>query len=282
MTPTAVLTLDRTTVSLSESLRATITVEGAAPLVVSAPKDVLTGAAAEAWRVRPAGPATVEQLPGGRERWLQAYRLDPYVPGEAVPAAFAPFEVTAGGGPAVRLTVDAREVRVETAIKQPKAADARPVTGIEELPPVPTTTWDPATALGVAGAVLTLTLAAVLWTRRRFRNPAVSPADWANRELDTLGERLAAATITPGLFAERLAVVVRAFLQRRSGVPATRMTTAELAAADPPLPGDVVLVLERCDLAKFAGQEPTAEECRELLERIRNVVVAGVVPNSRI
>src|SRR5437764_3058020 len=100
---TASLTLDRTAVPLSEPVRATVTVEGPAPLVVAAPPDLLAGASAEAWRVRPAGPAGTEQLPGGRERWTQAYRLDPYVPGEAVAGAVAPVAGGGGGGPAGRV-----------------------------------------------------------------------------------------------------------------------------------------------------------------------------------
>jgi hypothetical protein len=275
MTPTAVLTLDRNAVPLSESVRATVAVEGPAPLVVAAPKELLAGGSAEAWRVRPAGPAAVEQLPGGRERWVQAYRLDPYVPGEKVPVAFAPFEVTAGGGPAVRLTVEPRDVHVSTALKEPKAADARPVTGIEELPPVPAGGSELTAAAGVVGALFVASLAVVLWMRRRFRSPVVTPADWANHEFADLADRLAAGTITPERFAERLAAAVRTFTQRRYGLPATRMTTAELAAAEPAPPADVLPILERCDLAKFAGLEPTADECREMLAAARTVIAAG-------
>src|SRR5437764_3781887 len=156
---TASLTLDRTAVPLSEPVRATVTVEGPAPLVVAAPPDVLAGASAEAWRVRPAGSASTEQLPGGRERWTQAYRLDPYVPGEAVPVAFAPFEVTAGGGPAERVEVAPQAVRVTTALKDPKAADARPVTGVEEPPPAPAAGGWPAGLIVAVAAVVLLAVA---------------------------------------------------------------------------------------------------------------------------
>jgi hypothetical protein len=275
MTPAATLTLDRTAVPLSESVRATVSIEGPAPLVVAAPKGLLAGASAEAWRVRPAGLAAVEQLPGGRERWVQVYRLDPYVPGKEVPVAFAPFEVAAGGGPAARVTVGEKAVAVSTALKEPKAADARPVTGIEELPPVPAGGPDLATAAGVVGALFVAALAVVLWMHRRFRSPVVTPADRASHELTALADRLAAGAIAPAAFADHLAAAVRTFVQRRYGVAATRMTTAELAAAEPAPPAGVLPVLERCDLAKFAGREPTADECRELLEQCRAVVAAG-------
>src|SRR5206468_3338228 len=81
---TATATADRTAVRLSESIRVTFAVEGAAPLRVEMPadKDLLTGEAAGVWRIRPDGPATTEPLAGGRERWSQPYRLDPYQPGD--------------------------------------------------------------------------------------------------------------------------------------------------------------------------------------------------------
>src|SRR2546430_11310043 len=49
----------------------------------------------------------------------------------------SPFEVAAGGGPAERVEAAPQTVRVTTALKDPKPADARPVTGVEELPPAP-------------------------------------------------------------------------------------------------------------------------------------------------
>jgi hypothetical protein len=72
-----------------------------------------------------------------------------------------------------------------------------------------------------------------------------------------------------------LADVLRTFVERRYGLPATKRTTGELSAAESAVAGGVVPVLERCDLAKFAAAPPTADECRELLARARAVVASG-------
>src|SRR5256885_488445 len=125
---TASLILDRTAVPLSEPVRATVTVEGPAPLVVAAPPDLLAGASAEAAGVLPAAAAALVRGKG--------------------------------------------------------------------KPPPPT------------------------------------PAEWAGRELAKLERELAAGSVAPATAADRLAEVVRVFVERRYGAPATRLTTAELAAAD--------------------------------------------------
>src|SRR5439155_94444 len=69
-----------------------LTVEGPAPLRVELPKQVLAPETERDWKIQPAGPAAVAPLPGGRERWAQAFRLDPYVAGE-FRVEFAPVKV---------------------------------------------------------------------------------------------------------------------------------------------------------------------------------------------
>jgi hypothetical protein len=273
MTPTATLALDRTTVSLSESVRATVVIEGASPLVVAAPQELLASEAAAAWRVRPVGPAAVEELPNGRERWVQEYRLDPYIPGESVPVAFAPIEAASGGGLSIRVETAPQTVRVQTAIKQPKPEDARPVTGIEVLPPAPAPhLWSFALAVALGVAVVLAVMVVLLRSRRKA--PPLTPAEWANSELANLEQNLNTDMTITATFADRLAEIIRIFVARQYGVPATRFTTAELAAAEPLLPGDIIPLLVRCDLAKFAGQPPTPVECWELLTRTRAIVAA--------
>jgi hypothetical protein len=56
--PTATVATDRTTLGLSESLLATLTVEGPAPLRVDPPTPLLLPDSDRNWRIRPAGPAT--------------------------------------------------------------------------------------------------------------------------------------------------------------------------------------------------------------------------------
>jgi hypothetical protein len=213
----------------------------------------------------------VEKLPGDRERWVQAYRLDPYVPGDAVPVAFAPFEVSAGGGPVERIEPTPQTVHVQTALKDPKAADARPITGVEDPPPAPAGDGTPVVFAVAAAGVLLLAVAAVFRGRKRQPAPP-TPAAWADGEFARLEKALAADTIPPAAFAERLADVLRTFLERRDGLPATKRTTGELSATESAAAGGVVPVLERCDLAKFAAARPTAEECQDLLARARAVV----------
>lgn len=76
--------------------------------------------------------------------------------------------------------------------------------------------------------------------------------------------------------------IVRSYLERRLGVPALESTTGELLAmlttarVGPEVPRevrrDLRLLLERCDLVKFAKFEPSADESRELVPLARSIV----------
>lgn len=267
--------VDRTSIRLSESVRVTLAVEGPAPLRVELPADaekLLTPASAAAWRIRPAGPPQTEPLPDNRERWARAYRLDPYTVGD-VPVAFAAVPVAAGGSPTAQpVTFPATTVKVQTSITAPKAEAARPTTGIEELPPLPD---DGPAAVGgwfVGGlaAVFGAVVVAVLVRRWRAGPPVLPPAEWAVRELDR-----------PGVSAERVAAVLRGYVERRHGLPASKLTTAELATAGEGAgwPAEAVdglrVLLERCDRAKFAGHEPAAAEVTELVTGARGWVTSS-------
>jgi hypothetical protein len=283
------VTLDRQAVRLSEPVRVTLAVEGPAPLRVEPPADdqaqkLLTPESAAAWRIRPAGGVTVEDLPGGRQRWARVYRLDPYLAGEKVPVAFAPVPVAAGGAAAQPVTWPSQEVAVTTTIAEPKAEHARPVTGIEELPPLPgpdpgAVGWWFAAGLGaVFGAVLGW----VVVRRWRAGPPPLPPAVWATRELDRLAREVTAGRAAGA--ADRVAAVVRGYVERRHGLPASRRTTAELVAACDgagwPAEGVAGLrdLLGRCDRTRFAGGEPTAAEAGELIAAARAWVAAGGGP----
>lgn len=271
------VSFDRQAVRLSESVRVTLAVEGPAPLRVEPPEPqkLLAGEAAAAWRIRPAGGVTVDDLPGGRQRWSQAYRLDPYVAGEQVPVAFAPIGVAAGGATAAQpVTWPAAEVKVTTAIADAKAEAARPVTGIEELPPRPGD--DPGAAgwpfVAGLGAVFAAVLAVVLVRRWRAKPPPVPPGPWAARELGRI-------TLGPET-ADRVAAVIRGFVERRHGLPASQRTTAELLAAcdGAAWPVETVAglreVLERCDRARFAGGELSPDDAAGLIASAKAWVTA--------
>jgi hypothetical protein len=120
---------DRAACALSESVRVTVSLEGAAPLRVELPKQLLTADADSAWRVRPDGAPAVTAVPNNRERWEQRLRLDPYVEGAPLVASFAPVVVNGQSVtfPAVRVTVE-KKVGANTAVL--------PVTPPED-PPAP-------------------------------------------------------------------------------------------------------------------------------------------------
>jgi hypothetical protein len=276
---TASATADRTTIRLSEHLRVTFAVEGPAPLGVELPKDLLSAESAATWRIRPAGPAKTEPLPDGRERWLQTYRLDPYPPCGDMKLTFAPARVAAGA--AVR-PAEARwpeiDVKVQTDLTGARADAARPVTPVEELPPGPP---DEPERVGwyVAGTTTVVFAAAVLLAlRRRWREKrrALPPGGWAAAELDRLERDRAPG----GRLAERLAAVLREYVERRYGLPAPKLTTTELLAgaerAGWPAESVEALrgLLERCDRAKFAGEAPEETEGAELLSRAREWVMS--------
>jgi hypothetical protein len=264
--PTATFTGDRKEMRLSESLRATLTIQGEAPLRVELPKPLLDPIIDRDWKIQPLGSPDVTQLPDGRERWTQTYRLDPYVPGKGMPVIFAAVKVNGR-----EVLPGGFEVTVITTITEAKAEAAKPVTGIEELPPPPS---DNAVSLspwwGIA--VVAMAGAGVLFVRLRRKVPPVPPHEWALGMLDHLEQSEAAETEQVAL----LASIVREFIERRFGIAATKLTTQELLATTTAWPAEhgesLQQILDVCDRAKFAGDVPDAAVCRELLTQCRQWV----------
>jgi hypothetical protein len=276
---TAAVTAEPRTVRLSESVRVTLSVEGAAPLRVELSNEVLDEESAAAWRARPAGPATVTDRPGGRQRWARTYRFDPYLSGQPLRLGFAPATARAGTDPQPQ-TVAWEPVNVTVTTEVTAATEPRPTTGIEDLPPIgaPTNSLrDRIAVFAGLGVAVVLAGAVGAWLlRKRRRGPPPSPEEWAAARLDEL-------TPDDPTFADRLSDVLRTFLERRSGLPATRRTTAELLTAVEPdaIPVELVRpVLERCDAAKFAGLDPTPDERRQLLADAR-AIVTPVAPDAQ-
>jgi hypothetical protein len=297
---TATATADRTTIRLSEKLRVTFTIEGPAPLHVELPKAerektgrekterepeyvrLLSPESAKTWRIWPAGEAKTESLPGGHARWSQTFWLDPYLPGD-VRLTFVPAKVTARGALVpVEPPWPEIEVKVQGRDGPARPEDARPVTPIEELPPVDSP--DPGLVGWYVGGGTTLlfAIAVLVALRRRWRERGrvLPPGEWAAAELD----RIERDRGSGGKLAERLAAVLREFVERRSGLPAPKLTTTELLAeaerAGWPAESVAALreLLERCDRAKFAGEAPTDAEGAELLGRAREWVKAQIAP----
>jgi hypothetical protein len=284
-TITATAEPDRKTIQLSGHLQVKLAVEGPAPLRVELPTTLLDAESDLAWRLRPAAPPTLSALPGGRERWSQTFRLDPFARGKAVHVAFAPLKVQAGGEPAREVPVTAFEVEVQSRFDNPEVKpdpSKATVTGIEELPPRPPPPPDPTGWVIVAGAAGVIAIVVVVGVVRRARRkpPPLPPVEWATAELDRL-----ARTGPPGVeLAERLAAVLREFVARKFGLPAPKLTTGELVdeagRAEWPADSTATLgeLLDRCDRAKFAGDAPDAAEGSELLDRAREWVTAHAAP----
>ncbi|MDY3556007.1 hypothetical protein R5W24_005170 [Gemmata sp. JC717] len=264
---------DRDRIKLWEPVQVTLTVDGPAPMrtAVELPKQLLTDATNGDWRIRPKGDAELLPLPDGRERWTQTFRLDPHAPGKPLRAELAPVGVN--GKPLTQTL--AVEVTVErTGGDDTPLPESLPVTTIEELPPQPGTSADrsPGTVL-VAAAVAAVCAMLLVFVWRRVRRPkSVPPGAWARTALAALE----AEYVGGPDFAERLASVLRRYVERRFAIPATRLTTAELYEATTlggwPVDGARVLrgLLDECDLAKFAGTAPDVEGCAKLIGAARD------------
>ena len=252
---------DRERITLSNPVRVTLTLEGPAPLRIVLPKQLLTADADTGWRIRPDGSATMTSAPNGRERWQQVYRLDPYTEGAPLVVSFSPVTVNDS-----KVTFPTVPVTVTRTVSEATAAAARPVTPPEDVPlppsPVPATVPAWVFALGPVFVVLLM----VVWVRRR-RPRAVPPAEWALAAL----AKLAAAGAGGSEIAERVAAVLRTFVERRFLIPATTLTTAELSVATEKQGWAVEqaeplgALLDECDRAKFAGDVPDDDGCRRLV-----------------
>ncbi len=259
-------TADRADITLAQSVRVALAIEGPAPLRVELPESLLTADANAAWRIRPDPPgARAEVTPSGpgRERWQQVYRLDPYAEGQPLVASFDPVTVNGQAQ-----TWEPVRVRVTRTVGDPSVTPPRPPIGPEdppapavEPPPPPLPVW----AAVTAGLGCVAVLGAVLLRARREK--PVPPGEWALAQLARLPAGGGAQTV------ERVAAIVRAFVEGRFGVPAPKLTTEELAAAArgqgwPVEQADPLrALLDECDRVKFARDVPDDDGCRRLVRR---------------
>jgi hypothetical protein len=261
-TPIAIASTDQKRVQLSESVRAVVVIVAPAPLRVEPPKQLLAPESDRDWKILAVGPATLMPLFGfvGWECWVQTYRLDPYVIGNALQVECAPIKVN---GRVV--TPSGFEVTVLSTVTETKADAARPVTAIEQLPP-PTIVEGSSSMWWVLAGVAIVAVGIVVW-RLRHRPQPVPPCEWAIAALD----RLEREGVSSAALADGVATVVRGFIDRRFGIPAPKLTTTELLiaaeqAAWPVEETDPLRrLLEICDRAKFAGDVPDDDGCRNLL-----------------
>jgi hypothetical protein len=268
--------IEPTVVPITDLVTLSVSVEGAAPLIVEPVKfGDLPG-----WRIRSTGDPRTEPLPEARERREQVFRLVPDRPGELT-LSLPVVRARPGGRESwVELGLEPLSIRVTTALPRVDLDEARIVTGPEAAPPAPPSRvglWLAAFA-AAAGTLV------VFWRWRIHRAGGVQPepslTEWLGSEIARL------ATIDPVApsAADSLGDVVRGYLARRYQVVAAGRTTGELVAL---LPVDVAAeweaLLERCDLAKFARAGFTAAEWEKALNRLReslSTLPAGEPPSS--
>lgn len=266
--PTVVASASTPALRLSDTVEVTLTATGAAPIRVELPKELLEPASAVAWQITPVRGATSTD----GTTWVQTFRLSPFVPGDDLPVKFNPIKVNG-----TEVTPDPLTLRVETALRNPTAADARPVTGIEPLP-TPPASEPPFILAGVTLlAALVAVLAAVLVAARKRRAKPLAPGEWVRERIGTLQTNLLNGRLTGAEFVECLATAFRDYLTRRFGLSTERMTTAELiASADGVWDADartgVEDLLTACDAVKFAGKVPSPTDCEALAKQAGRLV----------
>ena len=97
--------------------------------------------------------------------------------------------------------------------------------------------------------------------------------------LDLLESRLSGQREDVDLLYQDLSNLVRACLERRTGLPASRLTTDEILAGtsgsgcSSPEPTQRLRVfLQRCDLVKFAGYRPSVPETGATFAAVRSLI----------
>ncbi|QJW96509.1 hypothetical protein FTUN_4066 [Frigoriglobus tundricola] len=252
---------DRDRITLSGTVRITLAVEGPAPLRVELPKQLLTADADTGWRIRPDGSAAITPAANGRERWQQVYRLDPYTDGAPLVVSFSPVTVNDS-----KVAWPAVPVTVTRTVSETTAAAARPVTPPEDVPRPTDPPPDHAPAWAFALGPVCVVLLMVVWVRRRRPKP-MPPDQWALAALT----KLSPGGLGGAEVAERVAAILRAFVERRFLIPAPTLTTAELSVAAEKQGWPVEqaeplgALLDECDRAKFAGDVPDDDGCRRLV-----------------
>jgi hypothetical protein len=260
--PYAIAGTDQKRVQLSESVHAVVVIAAPSPLRVEPPKQLLVNESDRDWRIKPVGRAVLLPLFGlpGWECWVQKYRLDPYVTGAALHIEFAPLKVN---GKEVAPT--GLEITVLSSLSEIKPDSARPVTGIEELPPPPVV--ERSSPLWWILAVSGLVVVGVAVWRMRGQPKPIPPGEWATMAFD----RLEREGTTGAALVDSVALVLRGFIDRRFGIAAPRLTTTELLIAAEQAGWSVEVseslgrLLEICDRAKFAGDVPDNDGSRDLL-----------------
>ncbi len=267
-------------VKLSESLTLLMRIEGAGPLDVEMAR---VPRPTDGWQLEAVGPPKVTTGEDGQTRWEQLFKATPLQPGQ-YPLTMPKVEYSEKDGAPQPVTWQPLAIQITTRVAKVDLSEARDLTGIEELPPavVPEPPWWP-WLFALVPVLAVLAFVGLRWRRRPVAEPTARAV--ALRQLAELG-KVPPATVEEArqLFA-RVSEVLRQYLEKRFELPATRRTTPEFFAAlgqkSPLPPGSQAAlndILVRCDLVKFAGVTPPAEECETVLGRARDFVEAASLP----
>ena len=148
----------------------------------------------------------------------------------------------------------------------------RDITGIEGVPVSPEQTVGIWVWVAVAILAASLFVLAWWWRHRRQRGEAIhSPELWAKAQLTSIGDTITAEDSLN--FHTQISNIFRRYLELRFKVPALQRTTHEItndgtlaSLLSTSLRKDLTTILERCDLAKFAGAPYSSEECQSHIE----------------
>lgn len=260
-------TKDGIEIRLSDLLPLTLTLEGPSTLEVDK-VDAVTKS--EFWRIREVKPAEFVDLPEQKKRWRQEFILEPMNKGElALQVEPLRYRNEAGKGEWQTATFEPIKIKVMTSVVAPDVSQMRPITPPEEIPPA-RPWWSGALRWGGVALVILAVILGALELKRRFvpPKPELAPHEWAVREL----LRLEAMDLPRHGQADRfhtlLSDLMRRYLELRFRLRAPRQTTAEFLETmreAPQLTAEQRILLrdflERCDLAKFARAEFSAQEC---------------------
>jgi hypothetical protein len=166
---------------------------------------------------------------------------------------------------------------MSSAASDPGLDVARGITGPEPAPALPTPLWMDERVWAMALVVIAVAVAVL--AGRAGRPPAAPeppPNEWAAAELDRLARLDAPASAA----ADRLAELLRGYLDRRYGLPAAGKTTAEVVALLTPFPPQTVAdwrsLLERCDVTRFANAGFSTDDWAAALDQARSLTTESL------
>jgi hypothetical protein len=154
--------------------------------------------------------------------------------------------------------------------------EMRDITGIEDIPKVPSRPWWPYALAMAAATVMSLFLVGWKYGRRFWGEKEPAPGPWALAELQRVDSLDLLESDQVEKYHALYSNVIRQYLERRFNLRASHQTTQEFlqAMGSSPVLNSIQkdllsAFLERCDLAKFAKVRFRKEECLALGQSAR-------------